>query len=193
VSILPVPFRDLSREDDAGVAGYLRFVDEPDGKGIRGALFVVSSRGEPLDFSFTRVDLRGGFLWRQGEAKRQAVAALAKSLFEAARRAPTVLIALADEVSPRVFTEDIEVGVPLCRVSTGEIEIQAASEEKERLSDAVDLFWVNGQPPPDSPARSLVDALNGRNILIEPFERASIGIREAFDRNASGHMVDKAV
>ena len=177
---MPVPFRDLTAEEDSGVAGYLRFIDEPDGKGIRGALFIVSSRGEPLDFSFTRIDVHSSFLWRTGEARRQAVTALTKTLFQAATRVPTIILALADEVPPRVFTEDVEVGVPICRVITAETSVQAASEEKEQLSDSVDLFWVNGRPLPESPARSLIDALNERHLLIEPFERASIGIQEVF-------------
>ena len=177
---LPVPFRDLTAGEESGVAGYLRFIDEPDGKGIRGALFIVSSRGEPLDFSFTRIDVHSSFLWRAGEARRQAVTALTKTLFQAATRVPTIILALADEVPPRVFTEDVEVGVPLCRVITAEMAVQAASEEKEQLSDSVDLFWVNGRPLPESPARSLIDALNGRHLLTEPFERASIGIQEVF-------------
>ena len=177
---MPVPFRDLIEGEDSGVAGYLRFINEPDGKGIRGSLFIVSSRGEPLDFSFTRIDVHSGFLWRAGEARRQAVTALIKALFQTATKVPTIILALADEVPPRVFTEDMEVGVPLCRVTTAEIAVRAASEEEERLSDSVDLFWVNGQPPPESPARNLIDALNGRHILTEPFERALIGIQEVF-------------
>ncbi len=177
---LAVPFRDLTVEEDRGVAGYLRFIDEPDGKGIRGALFTVSSRAEPLDFSFTRIDVHSGFLWRAGEARRQAVTFLIKVLFQAASRTPDVILALADEVSPRVFTEDLEVGVPICRVVTTENAAQAVPEEEERLSDTVNLFWVNGRPPQDSPARNLIEVLNGRQLLTEPFERASAGIEEAF-------------
>jgi hypothetical protein len=181
VANLTVPFRDLTAGEDSGVAGYLRFIGEPDGKGIRGALFMVSSRGEPLDFSFTRIDVLSSFLWRAGESRRQAITSLTKALFQAATRAPTVILALADEVPPRVFTEDIEIGIPLCRVITSETAVQAASEEKERLSDSVDLFWVNGRPLPESPARSLIDALYGRHLLTEPFERASRGIQEVFN------------
>ena len=185
-----MPFRDLSQEDDKGTAGYLRFIDESGGKGIRGALFIISSRGEPLGFTFTRVDVHSSLLWRPGEARRHAVTSLVKSLFQAAATAPTILMALADEVPARVFTEDIDVGVPMCRISTGEIAVHAASDEKERLSDSVDVFWVNGQPLPGSPARSLVDALNERNLLTEPFERASIGIQEVYHRDASSHVVE---
>ena len=178
---LPVPFRDLTAGDGDEAAGYLRFIDEPDGKGIRGALFIVSSRGQPVDFSFTRIDVHSGFLWRAGEARRQAVTSLTKALFQAATRVPDVILALANEVPPRVFTEDLEVGVPLCRVTMAEMTVQAGSEEEERLSDSVNLFWVNGRPPPESPSRSLIEALNGRQLLTEPFDRASIGMQEAFD------------
>ena len=177
---MPIPFRDLNEDENSGVVGYLRFVDEPDGKGMRGALFVISTRGEPLDFSFTRIDVHGGFLWRTGESRRQAVTALTKSLFQSASRIPSVIIALADEVPPRVFTEDLEVHVPLCRVVTTEMTPQAASEEQERVSDSLDLFWVNGRPPPDSSAGKIIESLNGRQLLLEPFERASIGLEEAF-------------
>ena len=178
---MPIPFRDLNEDENSGVVGYLRFVDEPDGKGIRGALFVITTRGEPLDFSFTRIDVRGGFLWRAGESRRQAVTALIKSLFQSASRIPSVIVALADEVPPRVFTEDLEVHGPLCRVVTTEMTPEAASEEQERISDSLDLFWVNGRPPPDSSAGKIIESLNGRQLLLEPFERASIGLEEAFN------------
>ena len=85
---MPIPFRDLNEDENAGVVGYLRFVDEPDGKGMRGALFVMSTRGEPIDFSFTRIDVHGGYLWRAGESRRQAVTALTKALFQSAGRVP---------------------------------------------------------------------------------------------------------
>ena len=37
---LPVLLRDLTNREDSGVGGYLRFIEEPDGKGIRGALCI---------------------------------------------------------------------------------------------------------------------------------------------------------
>lgn len=177
---MPIPFRDLNEDENTGVVGYLRFVDEPDGKGMRGALFVISTRGEPLDFSFTRIDVHGGFLWRAGESRRQAVTALTKSLFQSAGRTPAVIISLADEVPPRVFTEDIEVQVPICRVVTTEMTPQAASEEHESVSDSLDLFWATGRPPPDSSAGKIIESLSDRQLLLEPFERALIGLEEAF-------------
>src|SRR6266542_2301820 len=77
---MAVPFRDLTEREELGLAGYLRFVDEPDARGIRAALFFVNGRGEPVEFSFSRIDVPASFLWRAGEARRQAITALAKSL-----------------------------------------------------------------------------------------------------------------
>ena len=79
---MPIPFHNLIQDEPSGAAAYLRFVDEPEGKGIRGALLVTSSRGDPLEFSFTRVDVRSGVLWHDGQAKARAISALAKALFE---------------------------------------------------------------------------------------------------------------
>ena len=177
---MPIPFRDLGDEAHSGVAGYLRFVDEPDGKGVRGAMFTMSTRGEPLEFSFTRIDVRLSVLWRAGEARRSAVVPLAKVLFEAATRVPDVVLALAEETPPRVFTEDLEVQVPLCRVAAGDRGPMAFSEESERISDSLTLVWVNGFPPPEGPGRKTIDLLNSRHLLLEPFTRAEKGLEEGF-------------
>ena len=49
-------------EDPAPVA-YLRFVEDAEGRGLRGCMFVVSLQGDPLELCFTRVDLLNGPLW----------------------------------------------------------------------------------------------------------------------------------
>ena len=177
---MPVPFKDLTTEQDSGVAGYLKFVDEEDDKGMQAALFLVSSRGTPLDYCFTRVDVHNSFLWRQGDARRNAVAALAKVLFEGTARTPDLILSLAEEVPPRVFADDFAVSVPLCRISTGDMTVQAASEESETIGDSVNVIWATHKPAPDSNARKLLEALLDRGLLREPFERAALGLEEAF-------------
>ena len=94
---MPIPFRDLGEDEPSGAAAYLRFRDEPDGNGIRGALFIMSPRGDPLEFSFTRTDVRSGVLWRTGQARSRALASLTKALFESTTRVPEVVLALANE------------------------------------------------------------------------------------------------
>ena len=176
---MSVPFRDLAESEELGLAGYLRFVEEPDAKGIRAALFCVNSRGEPIDFSFTRIDVAASFLWRLGDARRHAVTALCKALFAACPKEPALLLSLADEVSPRVFTEDIEVRIPLCRVAEAGA-IHSPSESSEALAETVHLFWVGETPAPESQARRLLEALHSRQLSTEPFERAATGVEEAF-------------
>ncbi len=91
-----------------------------------------------------------------------------------------MLLALVDEVSPRVFSEDLEVLVPLCRVGGDDAHVHSSSEALELLSDAIHLFWANQPPDLQSPARRLLEALQARNLVREPFERAATGLEEAF-------------
>lgn len=177
---MPVPFRDLTEDESLGLAGYLRFEEEPGARGIRAALFFVNSRGEPTDFSFSRIDTQASFLWRTGETRRRAVTALAKALFVASVKNPTLLLVLADEVPPRVFSEDLVVEVPLCRIAGDGTVVHAPNESQELLAQAIHLFWVGEQPMPESPARRLLEALHSRRLLTEPFERAATGLEEAF-------------
>jgi hypothetical protein len=177
---MPVPFRDLRDEEGLGLAGYLRFVTEDGGRGIRGALFLVNARGEPVDFAFSRIDVPASFLWRPGEAKRQAVASLAAVLLKACPKTPSLLLALSNEVHPGVFTEDVLVEVPLCRITEADNVPYSEGESSETLSDTVRLVWVGQVPKGEGPARRLLEALHGRQLTIEPFERAGRGIDEAF-------------
>lgn len=177
---MPIPFSDLSESSNLGLAAFLRFQDEPGGKGLRAALFLITDRGEPIEFSFTRIDIGASFLWREGDAKRHAVANLSKKLFEATSGLPCLILALEDEVAPQVFAEDLSVNIPICRVSSKTDTIQDPSESAESLGDTLSLFWAGGQPESDDPARSLLEALRVRQLLTEPFDRAEIGLNEAF-------------
>ena len=177
---MSVPFRDLREEAPKGLVGYLRFIDEDGGRGMRGALFLVNSRGEPIDFSFARVDVHASFLWRPGESRRQAVAALSRTLFTAATHAPCLLVALAEEVPAGLFTDDLEVAIPLCRLAGPSALAYGAGESIEELPGAQHVFWVGRPPEAESDARTLVDAFVARQGLAEPFERAGLGLHEAY-------------
>lgn len=179
---MPIPFRDHSDVEDLGLVGYLRFVEEDDRKGLRGALFLVNARGEPADFCFSRVDVPASFLWRAGEARRHAIRALCGALFGACAREPALLLARADEVPPLIFVEDLEIRLPIARVADGTAAapVQAAAEVTEELGEALHLFWTGEPPKAESQARRLFDSLVGRGVAVEPFERAAIGLEEAF-------------
>ena len=178
---MPIPFRDLGQDEPSGMAGFLRFIDEPDGKGIRGALFIMSVRGEPVEFAFTRIDLRSGVLWRPGHARSRSVYALTKALFESASSQADVVFALAEETPPEVFSDDLRPEIPLCRVASNDSAAAAPAEETQRLSESLTLYWTNGLPSSGSVAAQTVELLGQRLLLLEPFERAALGIQEAFD------------
>ena len=177
---MPIPFHNLIQDEPSGIAAYLRFVDEPDGKGIRGALLVTSSRGDPLEFCFTRIDVRSGVLWRNGQAKARAVSALAKALFEAANHKPDLLLALADKTPAEVFSEELGVQIPMCRVAAQGAGPAAPTETVQQLSESLYLYWVNRPPAGDTECARLVEILGARQLLLEPFDRAALGIEEAF-------------
>ncbi|MCI0563868.1 MAG: hypothetical protein MN733_35795 [Nitrososphaera sp.] len=178
---MPIPFNDLADDSDLGLAGFLRFQEESDGKGIRAALFIITSRGAPIEFSFTRIGIAPSFLWREGDAARHAVTTLSKAMFEASSKKPSLILALAEEVAPQVFTEDLEVRVPICRVSSLSTTVHATAEIPEILTDTINLFWVGDRPAADSQCRQLLEALRVRKLLTEPFDRAAVGLQEAFN------------
>ena len=176
---MPIPFKDLIEGEPAGAVGFLRLVDEADGKGIRGALFLTSGRGEPLEFCFTRIDVHHSLLWRRADARQQAVTALLKVLFQAANPIPVLILALADEIPPQVFADDIQVQVPVCLVAPSETPVQAATTDSQP-SREVSLTWATEQPGSDSEAMRLLEGFMRRHDPLEPFERASAGLEEAF-------------
>lgn len=177
---MPIPFRDLRSDSGSALAGYMRFVDEDGGRGLRAALFLVNAHGEPVDFTFTRADVAASFLWRPGEARRNAVAALAASLFSSCSIAPAVLLVRAAEVHPAIFAEDVLIEIPLGRVASSAEAVHGASDQPETWGDSLDIYWIGGAPAPDSAARQVLDALRARMLLVEPFDRAAQGLTEAY-------------
>lgn len=177
---MPIPFRHLDEDGPVGMAGYLRFIDESNNKGIRGALFIMSTRGEPLEFAFTRIDVPGGVLWRPNQARHRSVSLLARALFESVQNSPDVVLSLAEETPPTVFTEEIGLLSPLCRVTTEDMQTPAPSEEAQNLSPHLTLYWVNGLPQPGETPAIVIEHLNRHGLLVEPFDRAALGIQEAF-------------
>lgn len=177
---MPVPFEDLREGEPTGAVGFLRFVDEAGGKGIRGALFLTSGRGDPLDFCFTRIDVQHSFLWRRADARRQAVASLVKVLFQAAARVPTLILGLADDIPSQLFVHDIQVQVPLCLIAPSAASAQATATVSQSDPE-MDLTWATEQPGDESEATRLLRGFMHRPDPFEPFERAAAGLEEAFN------------
>ena len=178
---MPISFDNAGNGDTPGVIGFLRLLDEEHGAGIRAALFAASAQDVPLEFCFTRADFGDSVLWRKAEARRIAEASLIQTLFNAANRTPDIILGLDDEIPPLLFSEDIRVDVPVCRVSTNPAPRRGASEEIEKLGSSLFLVWSASPPAEGSVARRLLNALADRPNPLEPFDRVAAGIAEAYE------------
>jgi hypothetical protein len=175
-----VPFKDAAELDAGGTAAFLRVLPGRHQDERRGALFQVNARGAPVEFTYNRVELPPCKLWRLEQLERESAKALAMSLFEAARRTPLVLLCLTAEIDPGLFTEDLEVQLPVCRIAVeGDDDPVEKAEPVVSGGTTMHLFWRPAQPSPESPPRRLVTTLAGRGLLLEPFERILAGLDEA--------------
>lgn len=182
------------QEDAAGgVAAFLRILPDEDEGHYVGALFLINALGEPLEFTYNRVEIVQRFLWRRDMLRRHAARRLASSLFEICPRVPDLLFCLAEEFEPELFTQELEVSIPVARVA-GEAAIigQVATEERELVGheEPVHLFWQGRRPEPESPERALVERLAARGLLLEPFERARAGLHEVYGARGRGDEAD---
>lgn len=177
---MPIPFDGARNGETPGVIGFLRLQNEKQGKGIRAALFAASALQLPLEFCFTRVDVACSVLWPEGQARRVAVVSLIRELFRSINRTPDVILGLADEIPPLVFSEEISVDIPVCRVSTDPAPRRGASEEIEQLMPTLFLVWSTTPPAEGTIARQLLNELAKHTDPLEPFDRAAKGIAEAY-------------
>jgi hypothetical protein len=108
-------------------------------------------------------------------------------MFHASQRSPLLLLCLAGEIPPGLFRDELEVLLPVCRVSAeGEVAELAGGEVAEKTEPPTyHLFWRPGPPAPESPARRLLESLARRNLLREPFDRIPPGLRAALSGEAS--------
>lgn len=180
---MPIDFRDADEIEELGVAGYLK-IDTPDeGRTFRGALFFVNARGEPLEFTYNKIETPSSFLWRQDDIWRHATRRLVTSLFDICQKTPKFLVCLTNEIGHELFCNEIHLAMPVCRVgfslqsiSHSNLEIKATLEEPEPLY----LFWFPEQPGDESLEHRLLNRLNSTGLLLEPFERALAGLREVY-------------
>ena len=85
-----------------------------------------------------------------------------------------------------MFLDDILLELPACRIGS-ESAVHAVDEVAERVDELVHLYWIGPPPGPEERARALVDSLRSRDLLTEPFQRATVGLEEAF--GTQGHVV----
>ncbi len=180
---MPIPYRDADELEELGTAGYLKIEPLAAGSGFLGALFLINARGEPIEFTYNRIETPHTFLWRQDDIRRHAARKLTASLLSLCPRTPRLILCLAEEVGSELFCQDILVSIPVCRIAPA---IKAVSYSGVEIQDTVgssepmNLFWYPHKPPEDSIESKLLSQLITRGLLTEPFSRASVGLKEVY-------------
>jgi len=187
---MPIPFRDADDLDKLGAAGYLKIEALPRGAGYMGVLFLINARGEPLEFTYNRIETPNTFLWRQQDTRRHATKKLVASLLSICPKVPRLLLCLADEVDSELFCQDIQVSIPVCRIAPGTQAVAYSLSEETRddadTPEPTHLFWFPTRPGDDSVEQQLLKYLTARGLLAEPFERAVVGLREVYRTEGKG-------
>ena len=83
---MAIPFRDAIELEELGAAGYLKVQSYP--AGYMGALILINVRGEPLEFTYTRVETPNTFLWRRDDIGRHAARKITASLLSLVLKYP---------------------------------------------------------------------------------------------------------
>jgi hypothetical protein len=178
---VPIPFRDAEDVEELGAAAFLKVERAGREATYLGALFLVNARGEPLEFAYNLVETPHRILWRPADLRRNVERELATSLLGICATIPRLLLCRADEVGSSLFTRDLELAVPVGRVNPPAGTSPAAAGRNEPdASEPVHIFWHPGPPVEGSVERLLFDRLSAQGLLLEPFERASYGLREVY-------------
>jgi len=187
---MPVPFRDAEEIEELGSAAYLCVQTSDDAGRFRGALFLINARGEPLEFSYNSVEVPTTFLWRQDDIRKHAIRKLTTSLLTVCRKTPRLVVCLAEEVGWELFCNDIHLSVPVCRIASAlkaiphsSLEVQVPLEQPQPLH----LFWFPAKPADDSVEYHLFNRLTARGLLLEPFDRALVGLAEVYADEGSSN------
>lgn len=185
---MPIAFHDAEDVEELGHALFLHVAPVGESE-WRGALLFLNARGEPLEFVYNRIELLSGVLWRPADRERAAIRRLALTLFSASTLSPTLLLCRASSVPPHLLGAggQIELEIPVGRIATAQEAVGYAGAEAQQSISAPDadedteaeahLFW---SPAPQGQAAELFARLAERGLLLEPFERAALGLSEVY-------------
>jgi hypothetical protein len=180
---MPIPYRDADDLDELGTVAYLKIEPAADGSGYLGGLFLINARGEPVEFTYNRIDTPQTFLWRQDDLRRHAARKLTASLFSLCPRTPRLLLCLAKEVGSELFGQDLQISIPVCRIALAHEALPSSDAETKDIvpaSEPVQVFWFPGRPAEDAIELRLLHLLTSHGLLLEPFARAAIALREVY-------------
>lgn len=165
---MPIPYRPTPRVVVTALAGYLDVSWFPEVKKYIGGLLVADGRGQPAEFVHCWAAAPSGVLWPEREVRRVAVQAVAHAIFDGCIKAPNVLFAPSSFGDPRFCQEEVAPSLPFGLVGGKE------------GTDAVELSWCGSPPGTGTAALALVEELKRRNLLVEPFSRIRMALREVY-------------
>ena len=183
---MPIPFHDDKEVEALGAAGYIKIQPDISGSSFAGALFLVNARGEPLEFTYNRIEIPHTFLWKRADIQNHAVRKLVTSLLSICPKVPRLILCLAEEVDSELFCHDIKVSIPVCRVALASKAVSYSSQETKETANSpqsVHLFWFPQRPEDNTLEQQLVHKLSSYGLILEPFERASMGLQEVYRGN----------
>ncbi|MGI4789551.1 MAG: hypothetical protein ACRYFS_11950 [Janthinobacterium lividum] len=165
---MPVSYRKPPKMLEDGAVAYLDVFRLDGDDTFYGAILMLDGRGLPLEFVHNRLPSPSGLLWTEPDTGRQAVAALAHSLFDACRRDPDLLLCLPSLGTAEFCRAEIAPASPFAQVLP-------ASE-----SLPTGILWVNAPPTDGMRGLTLYQEALRRDALVEPFARLRLGLREIY-------------
>ena len=162
---MPVPYRKTPRAVETGCVAYLDVARLRSVGAFYGALLLMDGRGQPLEFVHNTLTAPTGFLWPEAKVRSLAVAALARSLFDACRREPDLLVCLVSLGTPDFCREELAPTIPFAQITPARDEVPA------------EWNWINDPPAAGMRADALYRELSKRGFIMEPFERLRDGLQ----------------
>lgn len=153
--------------EDSGVA-YLDVLRLDADGAFYGAVLLLDGRGLPLEFVHNRLVPPSGLLWTEPDVSRQSVIALSRSLFDACRREPDLLLCLPTLGSPDFCRVEIAPVLPFAQVIPPQEDIPAG------------VVWINEPPAVGMRGHHLYQELLRRDALFEPFDRLRKALGEVY-------------
>jgi hypothetical protein len=93
-----------------------------------------------------------------------------------------VLVCLDEEIGVRLFGQDLQLEMPVARVAPTKRTVHTTTGEvmEDEASSPPNVAWQPSPPETGSVERKLFEYLSAHGLLLEPFERAALGLREVY-------------
>ena len=165
---MAVSYRRAPRTSAGHCAAYVDVIWLQESQTFYGALLILDSRGQPLEFVHNCLVAPSGFLWPEDQVRSVGVASLCHSLFAACTREPELIVCCDSLGSPKYCKTEICPMAPFAQVTASR---DCAPE---------DWTWINDPPTPAMGAHALGESLRKRGLTVEPFSRIHAGLREVY-------------